>query len=680
MDRIRVSVVVVMMGLALFAIFTVPLPARAQDNDLLSGTNQNRQQRNADVLRNSLQLDPVTLSRSFHSVKLDVPDTYKIVVESSAKSIPENVMRGEVSVNPLMRKTDRRILSEESPTASPSESPTESRSVDHVSSQLLVAFEGEYCSNDGSVVCAIGLLCNGANTCVGAAKTGESCSYNASMYMCRNGNWCDCRVDNAEEGDYSNSVCTCVAEKGKGASCLFDYECKGQMACNVDNKCTRLYSLGVKKRAKSIDFCEPGLHLNVTGEDGSGTCQEISQVSCNVATDCTPGGRGVFDEIFYSCVENKCHYNGPYCWYYLPLVAQRGRYNNYYDGSEPHVSLETYENYGYCVYGEYEAAGSRFNKEEILVQMTYNFDSYQTVWVDRGFPCAFSAARCMIGSYCSVHGICELYPREGQKCGPAHYPGSVGDPYTQCDIYGFLTCDVTADSVHGEDYGPLGKCVKGSKKNGTACGYYLRNDPVYPSVQEWVTTACDESDAYFCNYDEYGVDAASGYCSRFGTVGPGHVASWGIFCRPDLYYNWRTDSTCKSYEEADISCGSWSDCINHVTGYFGTYYDDEHQVYTSHHYGWNYDNWFDAQVACVNNKCAYVGPTGCDSRYLRATDYKESNYEIPNQCPYVKCQLGDVTSPNFELCVSESSGFVSAPVLSSSMTIMIILLVAMALF
>lgn len=679
MVRIRVSFVL-LLGFLLASIFLVSIPVRGREYS-------NKQHKNPLLMKQGTKGDERTIANSFHSIKLDVPDTRRVVISSAAQSISDEVLSGEFIPNPLQKRSGRKTLSEATLVESPSQSPTESltespsESITHgITSVMTVAFEGEYCSSDDLVVCAIGLLCNSLNVCVGPAKTGKNCSLDSSQLMCDNGNWCDCSVDGESSGgDYSNNACVCVAEKGKNAVCTYDYQCIGGLACNF-GKCTRLYSLGINKRAKSIDFCEPGLGLNKTNIDGSGTCQRISDVSCNAVTDCTPGGRGVFDEIFYTCTNNKCAYTGPYCWYYLPMIAQRGKHNNYYDGSEPRVTLETYENYGYCVYSEFVAAGSHFSKGDMLIQLSYYFEPSQRTWVEKGFPCAFSGARCMMGSYCTVHNICELYPHEGQPCGPAYGPGSVGDPYTVCDIYGYLTCDVAASATHVEDYGPLGKCVRGAKKNGTACSYHMQADSQYPSVDVWVTTACDMSDSYYCNFIESGVDAASGYCARFGSVGPGQKAYWGAFCEPDLYFNYRTDYTCKTFEEADVRCNAWNDCIDYVRGYFGTYYYDEHQVYEPHAYGWNYDNWLQTQVGCVNNKCAYFGPTDCDSRYRKATEYTTRDLDFPKECPYVKCQLDPVTAPDYVLCAGSSGAFSISPFFSSNILIMLLSVLAMALF
>ena len=71
-------------------------------------------------------------------------------------------------------------------------------------------------------------------------------------------------------------------------------------------------------------------------------------------------------------------------------------------------------------------------------------------------------------------------------------------------------------------------------------------------------------------------------------------------------------------------------------------------------------NYFEAQVACINSKCEYIGPDNCNDEYEKSVLFTLSNDDDPQRCNYAKCQLRDSVTADYKLCVSTSTASSSA--------------------
>ena len=79
-------------------------------------------------------------------------------------------------------------------------------------------------------------------------------------------------------------------------------------------------------------------------------------------SNCTVEGFGVTDAIFYTCnpTTNRCQYKGPLLFGIFLAAVSMGiaKYNNYYDNSQPRVSVNVWEKYATCMYGSKTAKGA----------------------------------------------------------------------------------------------------------------------------------------------------------------------------------------------------------------------------------------------------------------------------------------------------------------------------------
>lgn len=500
---------------------------------------------------------------------------------------------------------------------------------------------GGYCFFEDSDFCMIGLLCNPNNTCVGPAATGQSCTALASAHMCVNGNWCNCT---------SQTACTCVAEVGDSSPCEHDYQCKGGSGCNLGT-CTKFFSVPRGQNASDYKYCELQLAYNVSLRQ----CVSLTEKSCTVSLDCTNGGIGVTDPIFYECNSGKCGYNGPDCWYFLYFEFANVKYNNYYDRSQPRVSVSLYEKYAECVYGKYIAHGAKPTPGQLLTQAEEHFLNTQTHWANTGDSCAgdfIEQPRCMIGSYCG-NNTCRLYPRENQPCGLN--PNNVDDtaPFAQCDVQEYLVCSQHATDETPYYVGPLGTCIKGTQNTHSTC---RTETAMHGDMQVTLNTGiCDKSDSYYCRVtDGVGTNNQSGNCEQLGTLPAGQNTTWGLFCKNALWFDSHAQyPQCLTFEQAHVTCTVWEDCTGYTRGYYGMYGNDYHIVDEPIMYGWEYYSLFETQVACVNNVCQYTGPDNCQSQYENAVQFTSQNSDSPPTCPYVKCQLKNYIAPGYVPCVAE---------------------------
>ena len=115
-----------------------------------------------------------------------------------------------------------------------------------------------------------------------------------------------------------------------------------------------------------------------------------------------------------------------------------------------------------------------------------------------------------------------------------------------------------------------------------------------------------------------------------------------------------------TFEEADRSCDVWQDCTGFQRGYYGLYGVDYHYEDDVFRFGWEYYNYFEAQVACINSKCEYIGPDNCNDEYEKSVLFTLSNDDDPQRCNYAKCQLRDSVTADYKLCVSTSTASSSA--------------------
>jgi len=504
---------------------------------------------------------------------------------------------------------------------------------------------GGRCNDCVNKFCKIGLICTPTTgLCVGPAKKGQNCSADASGYMCESGSWCS-----------EDEIC--VGEVGKGKPCTENYECQGGMGCNL-GKCAKWYSITKNNPAQSYDFCEVGLGFDTKNQK----CVVLEELACTNVKNCTVEGFGVTDAIFYTCnpTTNLCQYKGPYCWYFLEAISMRSEYNNYYDNSQPRVSVDVWEDYAACMYQSKSAKGAGdVNDGERLAQVEWYFMESQTQWVDTGGSCSNShVERCKIGSYCANY-TCKLFPKENDPCGLQQGAHNDRWPYYVCDVEGYLWCSNYTFYDTEQYVGPIGTCMKGNAKNGSKCSWqqYLATAPEYGENYIGETVSCDETNGMYCNTIEgIGTNNQSGYCTRFGSVPAGKNASWGIFCENGLYYDFHEGyQKCLSFEQADRSCDVWEDCTGFQRGYCGLYGVDYHYEDDVFRFGWEYYDYFEAQVACVDSKCAYIGPDNCNKEYEKSVLFTLMNDDVPERCNYAKCQLRDSVTKDYTLCVQTSS-------------------------
>ena len=560
---------------------------------------------------------------------------------------------------------------------SPSFSPSDSTSPSvPMSSTPVISRIGGPCNDaqepDINGGCQIGLVCNGNNICVGPATSGGNCNTTNSNYLCQNGDWCNC--DYALYGD----ACYCEAESKDGAPCLYDFECRGKSGCN-GGVCTKWFSVNVGDASESFDFCRPGLLFDSVHD----TCVQPNQKACDTQLDCAPGGVGVTDNIFYQCKENKCHYKGSDCWSYLVETNTYLDFNNYYDDGYRRLPLGTWEQYAWCIYQSYRAEGASPSPSQLYHQATnYNgiyFTNLQTEWVDTGGNCASPSTRCRMGSYCSNH-TCVLFPGLGDNCGPT--PGAETDrsSYYMCDVTEYYQCDrTTVDDPTPAYVGPLGKCVKGTAKNGDMCSY---NVTLYKGTLVYDYKLCDWGKDYYCNYERNVVNYYTGYCAKPASVGAGMIASDGYFCQNGLTFEYSGPGwpKCLNLNDTNVDCTSWRDCIDFDLTWLGFYYNDYHYVEDPYEYGWTYWEYYRRQVECNVGKCYFINTDSCQKQLEKASDYKRNNQYYPNNCHYLDCQLVNDTTPDYAFCSSQTGASTSLRVTLPSTVVTIALTIIGLLF
>jgi hypothetical protein len=561
------------------------------------------------------------------------------------------------------------VSESESPSISPSESIATAQSpvISGIGGPCNIAQEPDI--NGG---CKIGLVCNSNYICVGPERTGGNCNTSNSNYLCVNGNWCHC--DPALFGD----ACYCEAERQDGASCDYDYECRGKSGCNRGT-CTKWFSVGKGDASDSFDYCKPGLLFDSVGQ----ICVNPDQKSCITQLDCAPGWPGVTDNIFYKCNNNKCHYDGKDCWSYLANTNTYLDFNSYYDGGRERLPIETLEMYAWCVYQSYHAKGASPSPTELYRQATdYSgeyFTNIQTEWVDTGGNCANPATRCKMGSYCTNH-TCVLFPGVGDDCGSI--PGAENDrgKYYMCDVTDFYECNRFIVDDHTPNYvGPVGKCVKGTAKKGNSCS---SNVTVYSGTAVYEYTFCDHDKGYYCNYDHNVGDYYTGRCAKPASVGAGMVASDDFFCKNGLAFGYYGPGwpLCVNLNDTGVDCTSWHDCIDFELAYVGFYYDDYHYVDEPYEYGWTYGEYYRRQVECNVGKCYFVNTNSCQKQLEKASEYTRIDQFYPNNCHYLECQLVNDTTPDYTFCSSQTGASTSLRVTLPSTVVTIALTIIGLLF
>ncbi len=519
------------------------------------------------------------------------------------------------------------------------------------SPSLNISKIGEHCNlalqphiNGG---CQIGLVCNANNICVGPAATGGNCNTTNSNYVCENGNWCHC--NHALFGD----ACYCTAEAQDGAPCTYDYQCRGRSGCNR-GVCTKLYSVEKGDASSSFYYCRPGLLYDSVSE----TCVNPDKKPCATQLDCAPGWAGVTDNILYECRNNKCHYEGPNCWSYLPETSAYLNYNNYYDETRERIPFSTWEMYAWCVYESYHAKGASPSSIELFRQSTnYNgiyFTNVQTKWVDTGGNCTDPSTRCKMGSYCANH-VCVLFPGPGDDCGL--FPGALNanGSYYMCDVTEFYQCDRYSVDAYTSAYaGSLGKCVTGTSKNGGLCS---SNFTTYNGVAVYDLNVCNWDKGYYCNFDHNVGEYYTGHCAKPASIGSGLTASDDYFCANGLAFGYfgHLWPQCMSLQNTPVNCTSWLDCLDFDLSAVGQWYDDYHYVYEPYEYGWSYLEYYRRQVECRVGKCYFINPTSCQKQLDKAVDYTRADNDYPNNCPYLECQLVNDTTPKYKYCANSAS-------------------------